>query len=193
MVALFVVTAGIIVIVVAAVSRVWTEYSDPALRWTAVGGALAGGAFLTAILGVPAAVYQLLTVEQEVARFTTVTEAEKKLLRQLDRGLVVAELVHAGPDGGSLLDYAVETLQDEDAPTDFQDWVDQTAGVIAEIADETEVRLFRFTARRVQPADQIGPKISYLRNDLWPKVRAGYWAETGKAKSELAKPKDRKG
>ena len=193
MVALLLVATGILLLVVAAVWRVWTEYSDPALRWTAVGGVLAGGAFLTAIVGVPAAVYQLFTVEQEVARFTTVTEAEKKLLRQLDRGLVVAELVHAGPDGGNLLDYAVDTLQDEDAPTDFHGWVDQTASVIAEIADETEVRLFRFTARQVQPADQVGPKISYLRNDLWPKVRAGYWADAGKTKTQLAKPKDRKG
>jgi hypothetical protein len=150
--------------------QVWESYHDLGTRWTAAGAVAAGGAFVAAVIGVPIALSQLFAVERDVARLTKAGDAEKKLLEQVRLGTFLAMRLHA-TSGQEAQPTA------EEAPRgvpDFASWVDQATSVIRQIADDNEGRMFHLAGAAAQPRDQLDAKLAYMRNDLWPKVRAGF-------------------
>jgi integrase len=50
------------------------------------------------------------------------------------------------------------------------------ASLVRETTDITEERFFRLAGIDLQPQNQLDAKLAYIRNDLMPKVRAGYWS-----------------
>jgi hypothetical protein len=62
------------------------------------------------------------------------------------------------------------------SPVNFEQWVEGGADLIKRATDETEERFFRLAGVDAQPRDQLDAKLAYIRNDLMPRVRAGYWA-----------------
>ena len=146
-------------------------------RWAAVGAVLAGGALYIATFGLPLAIQQLVAVERDLARLTRASETEDQLLEHMRRGTALAlQWREPHPEGvaGDLLFQIEEGLVT--VPT-YEDWIRDGAALIRETTDVTEERFFLLAGADAQPRDQLDAKLAYIRNDLMPKVRAGFWAD----------------
>ena len=113
------------------------------------------------MLGLPVALYQLATVRRDLNRVTRASEFEQGLGAFLLEGVDLLDRFHRG-----------------DSPemrTEFAGWVEVVAQYIRrQTGNEVEEKLFRLDARSLRPRDQLEKKILHLRDDLMPRVRAGY-------------------
>jgi hypothetical protein len=141
---------------------VWTSYpKDPATRWTAVAAIVAGVALFVAVIGLPLALLQLATVQEDLDRLTTATDMEKRL-----RDYLI---------DGSRLAREFLKISDNELRAQLYEWIEQVARVIRVNTDEVEDNLFRLAGDGYEPVDELRSKIAFVRNDLMPKIRAGYW------------------
>jgi hypothetical protein len=157
---------GLILAVAAAgvgIVLVW-GYHDPGVRWAAVGGILAGAAFLVAVIGVYIALTQLADVQRDLDRLTKATDAEKQLRAQLVEG---SRFLSSMPPG---------IRRQSAAAGEFVTWSDTVATFIRAHTDEAEENLFRSAGADAMAGDELKAKIAFMRDDLMPKIRDGYWA-----------------
>jgi hypothetical protein len=138
------------------------DYSDPTRRLTAWAVSLAGGTLAVAILGLPVALYQLATVRRDLERVTRASEFELGLNDLMLPGVDLLERFHP--------------QDDRDIRAAVAGWAEVIAQYIREkTANEIEEKLFRLEGQDLEPRRQLERKILYLRDNLIPKVRAGYW------------------
>jgi hypothetical protein len=145
--------------------RVW-GYHDPAVRWTAVGAILAGVALLAAAIGLPIALTQLVAVQQDLDRLTRATDMERELQQHMVDGTNLARRMRGKLPAGSA------NLVD-----DFDNWSQRVAYLIGYSTDEVEKNMFDLAGAHQQTVHELEAKIAYVRNDLMPKVRSGYWPQ----------------
>jgi hypothetical protein len=137
-------------------------YHNAADRWAAIGAVATLATLVVALLTLPLALIQLGQVQQDLSQLTQVTEVERQLTAQRLLGL----RLYTMPD----LDEWVR---------DYRSWVDDAAALIQELTDDAEAETFRnLPAPSGIPTDQLQAQLDYLRTDLIPRVRAGYWSTT---------------
>jgi hypothetical protein len=154
--------ALVIAVLTVVVGVVLTDgYRDSLHRWTAWAAILAGATVVIAVLGLPVALYQLATVRGDLNRVTRASEFEQGLDAFLLEGVDLWS-----------------RFQVADSPemrTEFAGWVEVVAQYIRQqTGNEVEEKLFRLDAQSLPPRDQVEKKILHLRDDLIPRVRAGY-------------------
>jgi hypothetical protein len=150
--------AVLLVVTTALVWHVADTFHPASLRWTVIAAVLTAAAFLVAVLGVPIAVFQLIDLDRRLTR----PNAQMKALNQFR--------IEASP--------WVQTLHQSQGAVgheQYGSWVERVAMYVHEHMDAAEEATFRNAGYPGQPVDQLRGKLEYIRNDLIPKVRAGYW------------------
>ena len=69
-----------------------------------------------------------------------------------------------------------EDYQEESFTDGFNAWKETVQAIIAKYTDQVEVNLFIVAGVPRQPLNELEDKIAYVRNDLMPMIRAGYWS-----------------
>jgi hypothetical protein len=144
------------------------NYSNPGVEWTALAGVLAAAAFVVAVIGLPVGLAQLRTVERDVSHLTAAGDLEQELNQCILVGQQIDARIAAA--GDSALELAAGLL-------DLDFWVDKTAELIKTKTIESEANFFRAAGVGERPRTALDRKIRYIRDDLIPKVRAGYWVD----------------
>jgi hypothetical protein len=137
----------------------YDHYKDRALKWTAIAGVFGGAAVLAAAIGVPIALTQLFALERDLSRSNHLVERLKSFRLE---GLALNKQLRAGniPWGAA----------------DVNHWIDGVASfLVTDVKDEAEEETFRQEGQTTPGWQEIAAKLAWLRNDLLPKVRAGYW------------------
>jgi hypothetical protein len=136
-------------------------YRDSTHRLTAWAAILAAATVVTALLGLPFALYQLATVRRDLNRITRASDFERGLDAFLLEGVDLWDRFHH--------------TDNPDMRAEFAGWVEVVAQYIRrQTGNEVEEKLFRLDAQSLQPRDQLERKILHLRDNLIPRVRAGY-------------------
>lgn len=140
------------------IKHIVDTFPDPTLRWTAIGAVLAGAALLVAAIGLPLALYQLVALDRDLGR---PKELRDRLIQYRRSGQIIRS---------HLLQWEGEKWHD-----DRKHWIEDLARfLIAELGDD-EADDFRHTGGSFGPTDELDAKFQYIRDDLLPKVIAGYW------------------
>lgn len=155
------------ILLVATAVAVWDvadKYpQDPATRWAAIAAILTAAAFLVAVFGLPFGIYQLVVLESDLTR-------SRDLVRTINQFRVEAspwvKEFHFPADNA--FTQAANLL-------DFESWVERVANFIGTNMDEAEEQSFRNAGLAKQIGPALEDKLLYLRDQLIPKVREGYW------------------
>jgi hypothetical protein len=155
-------------VIVTNVLDVYPE-NDPTLRWTVIAAVLAGAGLLIGLLGLPLAVTQLVTLRRSLTRSV---ELQEKLKQHRLRGYTLSRRL-SGPEARD--GEALTTIREECAA-----WVEAVATFIqTQLDDEAEEHYFHLQGHDQPTPDQVlgdlEAKLLYVRDNLWPKVRAGFW------------------
>lgn len=134
--------------------------ASPATKWTAVGALFAGAALIVAAVGLPLAVTQLFTLEREVNRASGLVDKLKPLRRD---GLALREQLRTG--------------EIADSGPEVKEWVERVVNyLLTDLGDDVEADTFKQEGKRQGPGyNEITAKLAWLRDNLLPKVMAGYW------------------
>jgi hypothetical protein len=142
----------------AGVAVTWAaQIRDPATRWTAIAAVLAGAGLLVGVPALGLAILQLSDVDRRLRQLTEAGEREIAIHEQMGQG---TKLLSRPWDQAS-----------------FDDWALGSAELIESLTDAAERRLFEFagTPEEKQKQQLLHEKILHIRDNLLPKVRAGYW------------------
>jgi len=146
---------------------------DAATRWTAIGAVLAGAALVIALLGLPVAISQLFAVKRDLDQITGISDVERELIGKIEEGAIIALSMH-DMEEGHLLDFVSRGL----TVGTYPDWVENVEQFIRRNgghAGPAEQYLFELAGRGEPARQELETKLVYLRDNVLPKVRAGYW------------------
>lgn len=127
---------------------------------------LTAAALLVAVVGLPIALYQLVALDRDIARPHDLIQALNQFRIEASPWVQLF-YAHANTQGGYL---AVAPKVRE-----FEAWIERVALFIRENMDEAEVQSFLNAGVPKQPVHVLEDKLSYIRDQLIPKVREGYW------------------
>ncbi len=139
------------------------QYRDPALQWTIAAAAFTTAGLLVAAVGLPIALYQLVALDRNVSR-------PHDLIKALNQFRI-----EASPWVKVLYEPTTDAFARAADLVDFQGWVDQVAEFIRTNMDEAEEQSFRNAGIPKQTVHELEDKLVYIRDQLIPKVREGYW------------------
>jgi hypothetical protein len=115
---------------------------------------------LVAAIGVPVAVTQLVALQRSVRRSGALVARLKEFRIE---GLALRKELK--PDDPNIRFFAEVKL-----------WAAQvSAFLLVELQDEAEEETFSQEGSHLQPWEEVTAKLAWLRNDLLPKLREGYW------------------
>jgi hypothetical protein len=136
-----------------------TFQHDATLRWTVIAAVLTGSALIVGVIGLPFALYQLFELDRDLSR------RPKELRKKLDEFRLGGTKLAARYHGAS-------PALDEEFDAEFESWVDLVATFIRTQLDEAEEQTFLLEGKT---GNELGEKLTYIRDKLIPKVIAGYW------------------
>lgn len=165
---------GIVVLAtVVGLAIVWASNVDAATHWAATGGVLTGAAVLLGLVGFPLALWQLDAVRAEQGR--TADEEQRVADRLAQRADVLAALREDMTAGWDLRQRLFDQGLAEAVIRDYRRWVDGASAHIQTGTDEVEIKAFADAGSGLPPPDEIRAKVNHIRDNLIPKVVAGYW------------------
>jgi hypothetical protein len=148
---------------------------DTATRWTAIGAVLVGAALLIALFGLPVAISQLFAVKRDLDLITGISNVERELIGHIEEGALIALSMH-DLEEGHLLDFVSQGL----SVGTYPDWVEKVGEFIRTNgghAGPAEQYLFQLAGRGKLAHEELEIRLAYLRDNVLPKVRAGYWID----------------
>ena len=130
----------------------------------------------------PFAIVQLYAVGRDLSRITAVSDVERQLWELMERGTALLLKLRAPVVGTGV---AAELYRQIEAglvdEPNFQKWVEDAGELIRTNTNKTEEQFFLLAGIDAEPVQQLDAKLKWVRNDLMPKVRAGFWIESTSA------------
>ncbi len=142
--------------------RIAETFHSPTVKWTAIGAVLAGAAFVVALIGLPAALYQLWRVRRELERLPDLLEKLKYLRK---RGTQLFPCRN-DPSTASELDKSIEEV---------------ATFIRTDLNDVGEEMRFRYRIGGGNPTERIDKTYGYLRNEALAEGQGGLLVAPGRA------------